>query len=284
MAQRVALITDSTCDIPSGWKEQYRIHFVPLTIIFGSEQYLDGIEMTAIQFYERLKVDPQHPSTSQPTPKAFLDAYTQAADEGASEILTVTISSGLSGTYQSACTAAKDSPVPVHVMDSKETSMALGWQVIAAARAQENGGRLAEMVAAVEKVHRNMAFFVSLDTIEYLARGGRISDAARFLDSVLHIKPMIYVKNETGTVGASIPARSRKSALQSLPKEFFHHLASGQNLHMSVMHTDALAEAEEMAEIIRNEQSPFELMVGIGAPVLGVHVGRGAIGLCGFRD
>ena len=160
--------------------------------------------------------------------------------------------------------------------------MSLGFQVMAAARCQEAGGGMQEMLASVEEVHRNTAFFVTLDTIEYLVRGGRIGDAARFLDSLLHIKPLVYVKQDSGTVGASIPSRSRKAAIQGLYKEFFRNLHSRQNLHIAVMHTQALQEAEELAELIRSEYSPKELIVGIGAPVLGVHVGLRAIALCGY--
>jgi DegV family protein with EDD domain len=284
MAQRIALVTDSTSDIPSQWREQYHIQLVPLTIVFGDQQYLDGIEMTSMQFYERLQVDTLHPSTSQPSPQAFLSAYQHAAESGAEAILTVTISSAMSGTFENARKAAAESPIPVHVMDGKNTSMALGWQVMAAARVQESGGDLDEIIAAVEYAGQNMSFFVSLDTIEYLARGGRISEAAKFLNSVLRIKPLIYVNPESGTVGASVPSRSRKAAIQSLYKEFFRHLCPGDRLHVAVMHTDAWLEAEELADMIRKEQQPDEMILGIGSPVLGVHVGRAAIGLCGYRE
>src|SRR5271157_2140159 len=122
MSHRIALVTDSTCDIPPDWEKQFDIRIVPLTIIFGSQQYLDRVEMTAEQFYARLPGETQHPSTSQPPPKAFLDAYCQAAEAGADEILAITISSAMSGTIESARRAARESPIPVHVLDSKNNS------------------------------------------------------------------------------------------------------------------------------------------------------------------
>ena len=284
MSKRIGLVTDSTCDIPAEWREQYHIEIVPLTVIFGSKQYLDGVEMTASQFYDRLPQDSTHPSTSQPSPQAFAEAFDRAAARGADEILAITISSALSGTVESARQAAAEFSIPVHVMDSRNTSMGLGWQVMAAARVQESGGSLEDMIKAVEYTRQNMAFYVSLDTMEYLARGGRMSDAARFLDSVLHIKPLIYVNPETGSVGASLPSRSRKSAVQTLYREFFRHISSGQNQHVAVLHTQALDEAQTLAERLQNEHPGCEMIVGFGAPVLGVHVGLKALALCGYAD
>lgn len=284
MAHRVALVTDSTCDIPAEWRKQYNIAVVPLTIVFGSQTYLDGVDLSAEEFYQRLAQDPKHPTTSQPAPKLFLDAYQAAAAKGADEILTLTISSAMSGTIESARRAAQDASIPVHVVDGKNNSMGLGWQVIAAARAQEAGGSLDEMLTAAEQVRKAMVYYVSLDTIEYLSRGGRISDAARFLNSVLHIKPLIYVKPETGTVGASIPARSRKAAIESLFKEFFGHIDTSLPMHITVLHNDIIPEAQALAERVQAGYSPKELLISIVSPVLGVHTGPGALALCGYAE
>ena len=147
--------------------------------------------------------------------------------------------------------------------------MGLGWQVIAAARAREAGGGMAEMAAAAEQVRKGMVYYVTLDTMEYLSRGGRIADAARFMDSVLHIKPLIYVRPETGTVAPSIPARSRKGAVDGLFKEFFRHIDTHRPLHITILHNDALEEAQALAERVKGEYSPRELFITITSPVLG---------------
>jgi DegV family protein with EDD domain len=284
MARRIALVTDSTCDIPADWREKYDITVVPLTIVFDGQPYLDGVDLTAEEFYQRLLVDRTFPTTSQPTPKAFLEAYQQAAAKGAQEILVITISSAMSGTMESALRAAPEAGIPVRVVDGKSNSMGIGWQVIAAARVQDNGGGLAEMLAAVEEVRKNMAYYISLDTIEYLSRGGRISEAAKFLDSILRIKPLIYVRHDTGTVGASMPARSRKSAIEGLYKEFFRHTNNGGSLHITVLHNNALDEAQALAEQVQREYSPKELFISIVSPVLGVHTGPRALALCGYAE
>lgn len=282
--ERIALVTDSTCDIPAEWVRQYDISIVPLTIVFGDEQYLDGVEMTAEQFYERLPIESRHPTTSQPTPKAFLDVFTTAANKGYEKILVITISSAMSGTIEAARRAVEESSIPVHIMDGKNNSMGLGWQVIAAARVREAGGSLEEMMAAAAQVQKDVAYYISLDTIEYLSKGGRISEAARFLNSVLRIKPLIYVRPDTGTVGASIPARSRKAAIEEMYKEFFKHVNTSWPLHITVLHNNALQEALELAERVRQEYSPKELFISIVSPVLGVHTGPRAIALCGYAE
>jgi len=284
MAHQIALITDSTCDIPAQWIQQYEITVVPLTIIFGSEQFLDGVDLTATQFYERLSRDTTHPTTSQPTPKAFLDAYRRAAASGASQILAITISSGMSGTIESAREAAQESPIPVHILDGKSNSMGIGWQMIAAARVRDAGGSLDAMRAAAEQVQKNIAYYISLDTIEYLSKGGRFGEAARFLNSILNIKPLIYVRTDTGTVGASIPARSRKTAIEGMYKEFFRHITPGRPLHVTVLHNTALPEAEALADRVQAEFAPQELFISIVSPVLGVHTGPRAIALCGYAE
>ncbi len=284
MTQPIALVTDSTCDIPEEWIKQYDISIVPLTIAFGDQQYLDRVEMTSEMFYQRLPVDPKHPTTSQPSPKAFLDAFRQAAEKGAKEIITITISSLMSGTILSARQAAQESPIPVQVVDGKNNSMGLGWQVMAAARVREVGGGLEAMLAAAEQARKAMVYYVSLDTIEYLSRGGRISDAANFLNSILNIKPLIYVRPDTGTVAPSIPSRSRKGGLETLFKEFFRHFLPEQTMHLTVLHNGALEEAQQLVEKIRGIYSPKELFITITSPVLGAHTGPRAVAIVGYAD
>jgi DegV family protein with EDD domain len=284
MSKRIALVTDSTCDIPAEWIQQYDITVVPLTIIFGSQQFLDGVDLTAEQFYQRLPMETNHPTTSQPKPAAFLEAYSAAAARGAQEILTITISSAMSGTMESARRAAQECSIPVHVVDGKNNSMGLGWQVIAAARVRDSGGTLEEMLAAAEQVRQDMVYYISLDTIEYLSKGGRIADAARFLNSVLQIKPLILVRPETGTVGAGMPGRSRKAAIEGLYKEFFRRMNTSRPMHITILHNNAPDEAQELAERVEREYAPKEMFISIVSPVLGVHTGPRAIALCGYAE
>ena len=284
MTHRIALVTDSTCDIPQDWRKKYEITVLPLTIVFGEEQLLDDVDISAQAFYERLGADPHHPTTSQPTPNDFKTIFEKVHKAGAEEILCITISSAMSGTMASAVQVAKDFPIPVHVMDSRNNSMGLGWQVIAAARAREAGGGMKEMLAAAEHIRDRIVYYISLDTIEYLSKGGRIGDAVKWVDSVLQIKPLITVKRDTGTVGIGLPARSRKLGLQNLYKTFFKQLDTTKPMHITVLHNNVLADAEAMAARIKAEYDPAELFIEIVNPILGVHTGPGAVALCGYSE
>ena len=284
MTHRIALVTDSTCDIPQDWRKKYEITVLPLTIVFGEEQLLDDVDISAQAFYERLGADPHHPTTSQPTPNDFKTIFQKVQDAGAEQILCITISSAMSGTMASAVQVAKDFPIPVHVMDSRNNSMGLGWQVIAAARAREAGGGMKEMLAAAEHIRDRIVYYISLDTIEYLSKGGRIGDAVKWVDSVLQIKPLITVKRDTGTVGIGLPARSRKLGLQNLYKTFFKQLDTTKPMHITVLHNNVLADAEAMAARIKAEYDPAELFIEIVNPILGVHTGPGAVALCGYSE
>jgi DegV family protein with EDD domain len=284
MAHRIALVTDSTCDIPADWLKQYQISVVPMTLIFGDEQFQDGIHITAKEFYERLLIDPIHPSTSQPTPEAFIEAFKKAAAAGADEIIAMVISSAMSGTYSSAVQAVQQMDIPVQVHDSLNNSMGLGWQVMAAVRAREQGADAGAMLEAAKKVRERMVYYISLDTIEYLARGGRIGGAVKFLDSVLKVKPLIYVRPDTGTVAAGIPARSRTSALQGMYREFFRHMDTSRRMHITVLHNNAEDEARAIEQQVKREYAPEELFISIVTPALGAHTGPRAVALCGYSD
>lgn len=284
MSLPIALITDSTCDIPDEWRQQYDITVIPLTIVFGEQTYLDGVDILARDFYTRLGIDPHHPTTSQPSTGMFLDAYRQAHENGAEQVLVFTISSAMSGTINSARSAAEESPIPVEVVDSKNNSMGLGWQVIAAARVRENGGALDAMLTAARRVRERISYYITLDTIDYLAKGGRIADAARLINSVLQIKPIIFVRPDKGTVGASIPARSRKSAIESMYKEFLKHIDPTHPVHITVLHNAADEEAAALAERVRQDINPVEMFISIVSPVLGVHTGPRALALCGYSE
>jgi DegV family protein with EDD domain len=282
--KKIAIITDSTNDLPADWIKLYDIKVVPLMIVWDGKQYLDGVDIKAEEFYKRLETDPGHPTTSQPAPGDFLKAYQSAKKAGAEEIIVITISSAMSGTYESALSAAKNIDIRVNVIDSKSNSMSLGWQVLACARARENGADVAGMIRAVEEVRAKLHYYVVLDTLEYLFKGGRIAGAAKLLNSVLKIKPQIRVNHNTGTVEPGDISRTRLKAIEGLYTSFFKKLDVSKPLHIAVLHNDAIEEANKMAEKIRSEFHPGELIIGIVSPVLGVHTGPQAIALCGYNE
>jgi DegV family protein with EDD domain len=284
MTQRIALITDSTCDIPPELLDKHDIQVVPLTIIWEKDQYLDGVDLSAADFYRRLDEDPAMPTTSQPTPQQMVRVFQEAQNSGASEILMITISNAMSGTHESAIKAAEMVEIPVRVLDSKSNSMSLGWQVLAAARAREMGGNLEEMVQAADQARSTMVYIISLDTLEYLHKGGRIGGASHFIGNLLNLKPQISVDHKSGTVVAGRRSRTRKRALQDLYDDFFSAVDSSKDLHVAVLHNAALEEAQELVGKIEESHKPQELILSIVSPVLGVHTGPRAVAICGYTS
>ncbi len=282
MTNQVALITDSTNDLPVELREKYHIRVVPLTIVWGDKQYLDGIDITPEQFYDRLGTTPHHPTTSQPTPQDFTRVYEEALADGADEILVITISGAMSGTIESARAAAEGFRAPVRVLDSKSNSMSLGWQVLAAARAREAGADLDGMVSAADAVRNLLHYHIVLDTLEYLVKGGRIAGAAKFIGNVLNIKPQIRVNHQSGSVEAGDVSRTRTRALETLYAGFFKKLDVSQPLHIAVLHNAAYEDAQALADRITKEHKNVELIIGIVSPVLGAHTGPRAVALSGY--
>ncbi len=284
MTHKIALLTDSTCDIPQEFLDQYQIQVIPLTIIWGGEQFRDGVDLSADEFYKRLESDPTIPTTSQPTPQQMVQAYESAKKKGAEEILIITISRAMSGTFESATAAAGMVDIPVTVLDSKANSMSLGWQVLAAARAREQGGDLQSMINAADKARSTMVYIISLDTLEYLHKGGRIGGASHFIGNLLNLKPQISVDHNSGEVAGGRRSRTRKKALADLYMDFFDQVDNEKPLRIAVLHNAAPDEARAVAEKIKAEFDPEEVIISIVSPVLGVHTGPRAVAICGYAE
>lgn len=282
MSSKIALITDSTCDLPESYLKKYEIQVVPLTIIWEGEAFLDGVDLQPEEFYQRLEADSSLPTTSQPTPQQILEIYQQVLDQGAEEILAITISSAMSGTYASASQAAEMLDHPVRVLDSRSNSMSLGWQVLSAARAREAGGDLDAMIHAADTARSSMVYIITLDTLEYLHKGGRIGGASHFIGNLLNLKPQILVNHQTGEVEGGRRSRTRKKALADLYSDFFSQVDLDKKLRVAVLHNAALEEARKIADRIEREIQPEELILSIVSPVLGVHTGPRAVALCGY--
>jgi DegV family protein with EDD domain len=284
MPYKIALISDSTCDIPQKLINQYDIIILPQIVIWGEETLRDRVDITPEEFYRRLETDDQLPSTTQPSPGDFQDIYQHAIDQGAEEIVILTVSSAMSGTYELAKQVGDQMEVPVHVIDSKGPTMSLGWQVLAAARTREQGGTVDEIIAAAEQVRESLVQIVLLDSLKFLQRGGRIGNATRLIGSVLRIKPLVEIDHQEGVVEEAGKARTRKRAIEQMINRFFEQIGSIEKLHIAVLHGDALEEAKTITERIREEYNPVELLINITGPVLGVNTGPGALALCGYAE
>ena len=280
----IAILTDSTCDIPDDLIETHGIIVVPQYIIWGDQQYRDRVDIQPVEFYERLETESQRPTTAQASAGDILASINQAVEQGATEAVILTVSSAMSGTYNMAKQAAKEAPIRVEVIDSKGPTMTLGWQVLVAARARDEGASLDEIVAKVAKVRAGMVQLVAMETLEYLQDGGRIGDAVKWVGNILKVKPLVSIDHESGRVQPTGLARTQRALKDMLYKKFFEQLKGGKKLHIAVLHGNALEEAQKLVDRINQEFKPVELLVNITGPVLGINTGPGALALCGYAE
>ncbi len=284
MSFATAIITDSTCDIPQDLITRYGIRVIPQVLVWGEKTFLDRLEITPEEFYRRIGSERQLPTTTLPAPADFERYYRDAISSEAKEIVVFTVSSAMSGTFRLAQEVAGQMDVPIRVVDAKGPTMSLGWQVLAAARVREQGGSSIEMVEAAARAREKMVQIVCLDTLEFLHRGGRIGSATRYLGSLLDIKPLVQINHQTGRVEPGGQARTRKKSIEMLIQRFFEQIEPGRPLHIAVLHGNALDEAQALAERIRHEYAPAELLINITGPVLGINTGPRALALCGYTE
>jgi DegV family protein with EDD domain len=282
--RKIALITDSTCDIPAPLLAEYDINVVPLHVVWGNQVFRDRIDMQPSEFYERLTTDPQHPTTAHPAPATFAEFYERVLSQGAEEIVAIIISSALSGALGAAQQAAQGFDAPIHFVDAKGPTMSLGWQVLAAARAREAGGDAQAMLAAADQARATMVQIVCMDTLEFVHKGGRIGGATRFLGTLLNIKPLVRINHQTGRVEAEAQVRTHRRAVETAYERFFERLDTSKTLRVAVLHGGVPDDAQRLVERMEREYAPTEVLTNITGPVLGVHTGPGAISLCGYTE
>ncbi len=269
----IKIVTDSTCDLPKALIDKYDITVVPLYINFGDQSYLDGVELSYTDFYSRLPTSEHFPMTSAPGIGQFLEAYNRLAAKGASQILSIHLASKLSGTFNNARLAAQEiKTVPVTVLDSQQTTMALGLLLLKAAQAIEVGCGLADLLSLLEDQISRTYMFAALDTLEFLKRSGRVSRAAASLGGFLQIKPVI--KLYKGDLTAE-RVRTGKRAVQRLIEQLDSVAPLEQ---VTLLHTDAPDRAAALREQAQHLLPAGEIMSAQVTPILGSHVGPGAIG------
>ena len=280
----IGIITDSTCDIPDELIRQYGIIMIPQILIWGEQQLRDRIDLQPMEFYQRLGADQVRPHSSLPALADIQNAFQEAIGRGAEQVIVLTISSAMSGTFDLVKNAAQAIKIPVSMVDARGPTMSLGWQVLAAARAREAGAALSTIIEQVKRVRERLVQLVAMDSLEYLQRGGRIGGAVKWVGSLLNIKPLVSINHQTGLVEPASIARTHKALVDLLYNKFFDKLKSSKNLRIAVLHGNALGEAEELARRIQAEYKPLELLVNMTGTVLGLNTGPGALALCGYAE
>ena len=274
---KVAIVTDSTVTIPADLVAQYNLTVAPQVLIWGNKTYRDGIDIQPAEFYNRLKSASVMPTTSQATIQTFNEIYESLLSKG-NEILTITISKALSGTLDSAMQARQNFPgAAIEIVDSQTTAMAMGFQVLAAARAAAEDATLAECTALAQKSREHTGVIFAVDTLEFLYRGGRIGGGSRFLGSALNIKPILEVTG--GKIEGIERVRTRKKSLQRVVEIIGERTANRQPVHLATLHANAEAEAREILDLASKQFKAVESIFTEVSPVIGTHAGPGTVGL-----
>jgi DegV family protein with EDD domain len=278
---KVAVVTDSTATLRPEVAEEHGILVVPLQVVIGAHAYDDGVdpeaspEHVAAALREFLPV-----STSRPSPAVVLEQYERAAAEGAEEIVSVHLSSEVSATYESAMLAARDSPVRVHLVDTRQIGAGPGYAALRAAEVVTDGGSGEEAAAAARSRADQVVALCYVDTLEYLRRGGRVGAAAALLGSALAVKPILEIKD-----GRIVPLEKVRTSVRALARleELAVEAAGDEPVDLAVCHlaspTPATALAVSLAERLRDNLQGREVDVTEIGAVLGAHVGPGLIGV-----
>ena len=277
----IKIVTDSSCDLSDEMVERHDIRVVPLTIRFGTSEFVDREEIDTDGFWARLEAGGELPETAAPSAGVFLDTYSGLAADGADGILTLCLSSELSATYQAAVIAAErfaeTSDVPVRVLDSRAVSMGLGLQVIAAAEDAARGLDLDEMVTRAMGRPALTTVIAALDTVEYLKRGGRVGGAAALIAGLLDVKPLITLAD--GVIGPAGRVRTRGKATQRIVDECLERAGTGK---LSIFGGRA-PQLDDVISRIESATGTSVTRAELGA-VVGTHAGPGVLGLAHLAD
>ncbi len=276
MKKSVAVVTDSGANLPHELVEQYDIEVIPLWVRIEEESYRDGVDIQPLEFFRRLRERVRQVGTSQPSLGEFLECY-QRVKETAESIVSIHVTSRYSGVFAAAQAAAAEmTPFPIAVVDTGTISMGQGFAVLAAARASQAGASLKEALERVQAVVPRVDLIAALESLEYAVRGGRLAWAARLVDNLLRVKPLVRVRsNDIGLIGQ---ARTRAKAAHQLLDELAER-AGDAPLHVAVLYSDAVDEALRIKDEITARFRCVEVYVEAVTPVLGVHAGPGAMGL-----
>lgn len=275
----IRIVTDSNCDLPQALTDEYSITVVPFYINIGSKSYLDVVEMSRAEFYEGLPNFQVQPMTSVPGPGTYVEVYEKLAAEGATEILSIHMSESLSAMVNSARLAAEQwSGVPVTVFDSTNLTLGTGLQVLAAARAAAEGRSLAEIVAILQDLAARSYCFAALDTVEFLRRSGRLTRFQWGLASVLQVKPLLKMH-------AGEPEMERvRTSSRAIERVLELTAQLGPLQELTVVHTHAADRAEALRQqaqhLFPTGEEPLFAEV---APVVGAHIGPGAVGFVAIK-
>lgn len=278
MSSTVAIVTDSTCDLPADVVANRKIHVVPQHILWGTESYLDGVDISTDDFYTRLATAKEMPQTSQPSAADFAEGYRAAREAvNADAVLCITLSHNLSGTHNSAKQAVELVDFPVEVVDARTASQPLGFVVLSTADASDEGADIQGMVKAAKDTIGKVQIYFTVADLEFLHRGGRVGGAKRLIGDALRIKPILTVK--AGMIAPKESVRTRSRVIKRLIDLVAEDQQGKIIKRLGVIHGDAQEEAEELINILKPRFNVEQVYLNTCCSAVGTHVGPGVIGV-----
>jgi DegV family protein with EDD domain len=281
-AANTAIVLDSTADFPDAPERYPNMRVVPLYVRFGEESYRDYVELDPHAFYARLRTAPALPTTSQPTPQDFLSVFEELA--GYERVYSIHISSRLSGTFASASLAAGETGGDrVRLIDTESASVGISMLALGIQRLLERGTTDEEVEALAETYRERAGLLFTVDTLEFLAKGGRIGRAKALAGSLLNVKPILTIAD--GEVVPLTRVRGRQKALEEFRKRFEEATRPGDGLHVGIAHAEADEAVEQLRALVvaTRPEAKIELVTSLGA-VVGTHAGPGTVGFFWFQD
>lgn len=269
----ISIVTDSTADLPVDLAKKYQVHIVPNLIVIDGQTLVDGKDISRDEFYQRLPGMKTPPTTGTASFGTYQNLYQELLDQGADQVVSIHTSSHLSGIFNAAHTAAQEFPGRVHVQDSQNLSMGVGFQVLIAAEAIARRASLGEILAVLAEVRKRLRLVAMLDTLEYVRRSGRVSWARARLGGLLQVKPFIAVR-EDGQVASLGETRTRNKGIARL-KELL--LGLGDLERLAILHTSAEADARQFLAELKLRLPTEPLIINV-TTVIGAHVGPNGLG------
>lgn len=275
--QPVRILSDSCVDLDASLLQKLEVECIPLTVTFGKESYKDGVDISKDEFYRRIRTDAALPRTSQVSPAEYTEVFRRLTADGA-DVVYIGLSSGLSGSYQSSTVAATEFEGRVKVVDSLGASVGQGLMVLRAAELARSGMSAAAIAADIEAYRTRVCHVFTLETLEFAHRGGRVSTVAAVASKLLDVKAVLHVD----MAGKLIPfdrVRGRRRSISRLFEQLERLGAQVEGKRVGISHSDAAAEADEMADRFRSKYGAAEVVVGQIGSTIGAHVGPGCVAI-----
>ncbi|MEC2071274.1 DegV family protein [Alkalihalophilus marmarensis] len=279
---KVAIVTDSTAYLAPNIRDQYAIEMVPLNVVIGEDSYQEEIDLTTSEFYKLLKNTEKLPTTSQPAIGHFVETFEKLKDQGYEEIITIHLSSKISGTYQSAMSAASMvEDISIEGFDSEISCAPQGYFVLEAAKMAAEGADTKSILAHLKEIKTTLKAYFMVDSLQHLHRGGRLNAAQLVVGNLLKIKPILHF--EEGSIVPFEKVRTEKKAVARICQLLEEDVTQGGAFKVTVIHANRLESAETLAKEIQEKFENVNVDISHFGPVIGTHLGEGSLGVSWFK-